>query len=162
MSDDLGAYLDKWSAQIASGVKLPVSAQAKITGAGAEAYSKILHDYTPRSDEDYHHGRSAGHANAKHGNRHRKTKHLQDTITYKPGYTADGYRIGSSTDVGWDGHYYDFLAKILNNGSQRAKDSIKFLQDEKFMDRAQAAARDAVEEAELKAYKEALNSDSSE
>lgn len=160
MSDDLGTFLDKWSAQIASGVKLSVDDQAKITGAGAEVYAKILHDHTPRSNEDYHHGRSAGHANAKHRNSHRKTKHLQDSITYKAGYTADGYRIGSSTDIGWEANYYDFLAKILNNGSQRATFSEKLMRDEKFMDRAQEDAQKDVEEAELKAYKEVVEHDS--
>jgi hypothetical protein len=65
----------------------------------------------------------------------------------------------SSTDIGWEGHYYDFLAKFLNNGSQRANTSAKLMRDIKFMDRAQQAAKKDVEEAELKAYKEVIGHD---
>jgi hypothetical protein len=159
MSEDLDVFLDKWTTSIGNAMKMTADEQSRITGAGAEAYAKILHDHTPRSNEVYRRGRSAGHANKKHHNHHRKTKHLQDSITYKAGYTADGYHVGSSTDIGWEGHYYDFLAKILNNGSQRANTSAKLMRDIKFMDRAQQAAKKDVEAAELKAYKEVIGHD---
>lgn len=115
MAKDMGEFLDSWVDSVEQSMKLTPEDKAKITGAGAEAFSQVLHDRTPRSNEIYRRGRSAGHANAKHGNSHRKTKHLQDSITYKVGYTADKTHTGD-TDVGFEGKYYDFLAKIVNNG----------------------------------------------
>lgn len=102
MAKDMGEFLENWIDSVDKGIRLSPGDKAKITGAGAEAFSKVLHDHTPRSNEIYRRGRSAGHANAKHGNSHRKTKHLQDTITYRAGYTADKTRTGD-TDVGFEG-----------------------------------------------------------
>ena len=117
-----------------------------------------MHDRTPRSNEIYKRGRSAGHANAKHHNRHRKTKHLQDSITYKSGYTADKAHTGD-TDVGFEGKYYDFLAKIVNNGQHHM--TSKRYKNMHFLDKAQQEAKKPVAQAELKAYKEVMNHDSS-
>ncbi len=78
----MGEFLDNWIDSVEQSMKLSPEDKAKITGAGAETFSQVLHDHTPRSNEIYRRGRSAGHANAKHHNRHRKTKHLQDSITY--------------------------------------------------------------------------------
>lgn len=125
MANDMGEFLDTWVNKVEKGMKLSAEDKAKITGAGAETFSQVLHDRTPRSNEIYKRGRSAGHANAKHGNSHRKTKHLQDTITYKAGYTADKTHTGD-TDVGFEGKYYDFLAKIVNNGQHHmSRNAIK-------------------------------------
>ncbi|NVO88949.1 phage tail protein [Lactobacillus rhamnosus] len=151
MADDFSSQLDNWMDSVTSSMTLTAADKAKVTGAGAEAYSRILHDQTPVSTDDYHIGRSAGHANAKHHNAHRKTKHLRDSITYEDGYTADNLQTGD-TDVGWDGHYYDFLARIINDGKHKM--SAKQMSEMHFMDRAQSAARDAVAEAMAKAYKE--------
>ncbi|MDE6546950.1 MAG: phage tail protein [Lactobacillus sp.] len=157
MANDMGEFLDIWVNKVEKGMRLSAEDKAKITGAGAEVFSQVLHDRTPRSSEIYKRGRSAGHANAKHGNSHRKTKHLQDTITYKTGYTADKTHTGD-TDVGFEGKYYDFLAKIVNNGQHHMSE--KRYANMHFLDKAQQEAKRAVEEAELKAYKEVMNHDS--
>lgn len=158
MANDMGEFLDTWVNKVEKGMKISAEDKAKITGAGAEAFSQVLHDRTPRSNEIYKRGRSAGHANAKHGNSHRKTKHLQDTITYKAGYTADKSHTGD-TDVGYENKYYDFLAKIVNNGQHHMSE--KRYANMHFLDKAQQEAKKAVKEAELKAYKEVMNHDSS-
>lgn len=158
MANDMGEFLDTWLNKVEKGMKLSAEDKAKITGAGAEAFSQVLHDRTPRSNEIYKRGRSAGHANAKHGNSHRKTKHLQDTITYKAGYTADKSHTGD-TDVGYENKYYDFLAKIVNNGQHHMSE--KRYANMHFLDKAQQEAKKPVAQAELKAYKEVMNHDSS-
>ncbi len=157
MANDMGEFLDTWVNKVEKDMRLSAEDKAKITGAGAEVFSQVLHDRTPRSSEIYKRGRSAGHANAKHGNPHRKTKHLQDTITYKAGYTADKTHTGD-TDVGFEGKYYDFLAKIVNNGQHHMSE--KRYANMHFLDKAQQEAKKAVKEAELKAYKEVMNHDS--
>lgn len=154
---DMDRELNEWVDKVEKGVTLSNEDKTKITSAGAEAFKQILHDHTPRSNGIYRRGRSAGHANAKHGNSHRKTKHLQDTITYKAGYTADKAHTGD-TDVGWENHYYDFLAKIVNNGQHHM--SPKRYANMHFVDKAQQEAKKAVTEANLKAYKELINHDS--
>lgn len=158
MANDMGEFLDTWVNKVEESMKLSAEDKAKITGAGAEAFSQVLHDRTPRSNEIYKRGRSAGHANAKHGNSHRKTKHLQDTITYKAGYTADKSHTGD-TDVGYENKYYDFLAKIVNNGQHHMSE--KRYANMHFLDKAQQEAKKPVAQAELKAYKEVMNHDSS-
>lgn len=159
MVKDMGEFLDNWVDSVEKSMKLSVEDKAKITGAGAEVFSQVLHDRTPRSNAIYERGRSAGHANAKHGNSHRKTKHLQDSITYKAGYTADKTHTGD-TDVGFEGNYYDFLAKIINNGQHHMSE--KRYANKHFLDNAQEEAKKSVKEAEEKAYKEVMNHDGSE
>lgn len=157
MANDLSDFLNDWIDSTEKGLTLSVKDKEKITGAGAEAFKQALHDRTPRSDVSYKRGRSAGHANAKHrNNHHRKTKHLQDSITYKPGYTADKVHTGD-TDVGYEDNYYDFLAKIINNGKHNMSD--KELSNMYFVDKAQKEAAKSVEDAELKAFKEVMNHD---
>lgn len=158
MANDMGEFLDGWFSAIEKSLTFSAEDKAKITGAGAEVFRQVLHDRTPRSNEIYKRGRSAGHANAKHGNSHRKTKHLQDTITYRAGYTADKTHTGD-TDVGFEEKYYDFLAKIVNNGQHHMSE--KRYANMHFLDKAQQEAKKSVEEAELKAYKEVMNHDSS-
>lgn len=158
MNNDLGNSLDKWVDQLEQGMNFTASDKTKITGAGAEVYAQVLHDMTPRSNVTYKRGRSAGHANAKHHNSHRKTKHLQDTITYKAGYTADNANTGD-TDIGWEDHYYDFLAKIINNGTSR-KMSSKELHNVGFIERAQKEAAPQVTKAIGEAIKGVMNNDS--
>lgn len=157
MANDMGEFLDGWFSAIEKSLTFSAEDKAKITGAGAEVFRQVLHDRTPRSNEIYKRGRSAGHANAKHGNSHRKTKHLQDTITYRAGYTADKTHTGD-TDVGFEEKYYDFLAKIVNNGQHHMSE--KRYANMHFLDKAQQEAKKSVEEAELKAYKEVMNHDS--
>lgn len=158
MTDSLDKALDEWLESIENATKLTAQDKEEITGAGAQAFSKVLHDETPRSGADYHIGRSAGHANAKHHNSHRKTKHLQDSITYKKGYTADHLHTGD-TDVGYEEHYYDFLAKIINNGVHGVP-SAKQAANLGFYDRAQKKAKGPILEAMTKKYKEVMNRDS--
>ncbi|MBW0438371.1 phage tail protein [Lactobacillus gasseri] len=157
MANDMEEFLDNWVDSVEKSMKLSAEDKAKITGAGAEAFSRVLHDRTPRSNEVYRRGRSAGHANAKHGNSHRKTKHLQDSITYKAGYTADKTHTGD-TDVGFEEHYYDFLAKIVNNGQHHMSE--KRYANMHFYDKAQQEAKKLVKDAEIKAFKEVMNHDS--
>lgn len=143
--------LEDWLNTVENSVNLSASDKAEITGAGAKAFEKVLHDETPRSDENYSKGRTVGHSKG------RKTKHLQDMITYQDGYTAEGQHTGD-TDVGFDGKYYAFLAKIINNGKHKM--SSKELANTHFVDRAQEKAKEAVFEAEQKKYKELMNHDS--
>ena len=62
MANDMGEFLNNWVNEVEKGMKLSVEDKAKITGEGAEAFSTVLHDHTPRSNEIYRRGRSAGHA----------------------------------------------------------------------------------------------------
>lgn len=149
--------LEQWYDKLDKKFTLTADNKAKITGAGAEAYAKVLHDYTPRSNVKYtRKGRSVSHYNKKHGVKPRKHKHLQDTITFKQGYTSDGYHTGV-TDVGWTTKYDNFLAKIINNGTHKMSD--KQIANKHFIDRAMEASKEAVIEAEKKAYEELINND---
>lgn len=49
MANDMGEFLDTWVNKVEKGMKLSAEDKAKITGAGAETFSQVLHDRTPRS-----------------------------------------------------------------------------------------------------------------
>lgn len=149
---DFDEQLNEWFDSVAKAVNLSLNEQSEITGAGAQAYQKVLKQNTPRSNVDYSlGGKSAGHANAKHGNKHRKTEHIADMITYKPGFEANGLHTGS-TAVGWQGRYYAFIAKITNNGKKQM--SAKQVKNMHFKDRSEKEAADAVRQAIAKKYRE--------
>lgn len=149
--NDLDKQLESWYEDVVKATKLSLEQQSEITGAGAKAYAKVLKDKTPRSDLGYKVGRSAGHANAKHGNSHRKTQHLADMITYDPGSEVGGIRTGN-TSVGWKGNYYAFLARIINNGKKQM--SPLQISEMHFKDNAETQAKKEVFEAMKKKYKE--------
>ncbi|WP_125767317.1 phage tail protein [Lapidilactobacillus wuchangensis] len=152
MADEFASSIEEWMNQVDFAITLTNEDKAKITGAGAEAFTEVLKKNTPRSDVNYNaKGKSAGHANAKHGNSHRKKQHLADSITYKSGHTADNLATGD-TDVGYSEHYYDFLARIINNGKKKM--SPKEMANMYYSDKSQQEAQKPVEEAMLKAYKE--------
>ena len=149
---DFDDQLEKWFDSIENSLNLSLEEQSEITGAGAKVYQKVLKKNTPRSDVDYSQGgKSAGHANAKHGNKHRKTRHIADMITYKPGFEANGLHTGS-TAVGWQGRYYAFVAKITNNGKKQM--SSKQVKNMHFKDRSEKEAAIAVRQAIAKKYRE--------
>lgn len=151
-NEDFGEAFDTWYKQLASAMSLSTDDRAKITGAGAKAFSEAYVEETPVSTETYETGRSAGHANAKHANSHRKTKHLKDAYTYSEGYTADGNKTGD-TDVGQESKYYDFLAKIISNGRNQPR-SAKEYANMHYRDRAQSKAKAAMLSAMLVKYKQ--------
>ena len=57
MANDMGEFLDGWVSEVEKCMKLSAEDKAKITGAGAEIFSQVLHDRTPRSNEIYKRGR---------------------------------------------------------------------------------------------------------
>lgn len=151
---DLDKQLEDWYQSVNKVADLSVEQKSEITGAGAKAYAKILKEQTPRSDINYSkRGRSVGHANAKHHNSHRKTQHLADMITFSPGDEISGAHTGT-TSVGWDGKYYAFLAKIINNGKKGA--SPLQISEMHFKDKAEIMARNEVLQAMAKKYKEVI------
>jgi hypothetical protein len=133
---DFGDALNEWLRQVDAYVTLSAAERGEITEAGAKAYAEVLKEMTPRSDIDYSKGRhSAGHATK------RKRGHLADSITYKGGFTADNLNTGD-TDVGYDNHYFDFLARLISDGQKKM--SAKELANTHFTDRAQEAAKERV------------------
>lgn len=148
---DLGEGLDKWMDQVDSALKLSIEDRGEVTGSGAQVYAQALEKNTPMSTESYTGGRSVGHTNRLHGKKPRKTKHLRDSITYRPGYTSDKIHSGS-TSVGFDSPYQAMVARFVNNGVQNM--SAKQIRNMHFMDRTTEEAKDRVLLAEAKKYKE--------
>ncbi|WP_262316413.1 phage tail protein [Lacticaseibacillus parakribbianus] len=145
-SDDFGDAIKEWYKQLESAVTLTAAERGEITAAGAAAYVKVLKRMTPRSHVDYSKGgKRAGHATRK------KRAHLADQYRYKDGYTADGLNTGD-TDVGQSDHYFDFLARLLNDGQKKM--STKELANLHFTDRAQEAAKGDVFAAMLAKYQQ--------
>ena len=145
---DFADGLDAWLRQVDVYVTLSADERGQITAAGAQAYAKVLKDMTPRSNVDYSKGKhGAGHATRhKHG-------HLADSVTYKAGYTADNLHTGD-TDIGYQDHYFDFLARLINDGQKEM--SVKELANMHFTDRAQEAAKEQVFAAMKAKYNELL------
>lgn len=154
MADNLVNGLDQWINNIEKKTVLPHGAKAKITEAGANEFAEVLRKHTPRSNEIYNRGRSAGHANAKHGNSRRKTIHLQDSITYKAGQTIDKKNTGD-TDVSFGDDYFNFLAKIINNGKHRMSD--KEYGNMHFVDKARAESSETIHKVMADKYREMMD-----
>ena len=150
---DLDENLLAWYKQIEKSINLTPSQKAKITGAGAKTFAQALKQNTPMSSEIYSSGRSVGHNNRLHGKKPRKTKHLRDSITYVPGYTADDLFSGN-TSVGFDSKYQAMVARFVNNGT--ADMSQKEVKNMHFIQQAQDRARSAMLEAEARECKELL------
>lgn len=132
--DDL---LDDFYEKIKGKMSFTPNQKAEITGAGAEAYSKVLKKETPESDVDY------GSKSVDVGKSGKKTSHLRDDISYKPGIVDSNLKTGD-TDVGFDPKD-DFLLRIINDGKKKM--SPKEQANLHFIDRAQSKARDSIAKA---------------
>lgn len=153
MMADLDEDLLKWYEQVEKTAKLTPTQKAKITGAGAKVFANSLKQTTPMSSENYNGGRSVGHNNQLHGKKPRKTKHLRDSITYKPGFTSDKLFSGN-TSVGFEDKYQAMVARFVNNGT--AGMSQKEVKNMHFIEKAQNRAKSEVLKAEAEKYKEMM------
>lgn len=151
MANDFDSQLENWFKSVESTYDLSAEQKSKITGAGAAAFAEALKATTPVSSEHYGSGRSVGHANWKHNEKPRKTKHLRDSITFKPGYTVGNIHSGNTT-VGFDSNYQAMVARYVNNGT--AGMSAKEVKNMHFIEKAQVASREAVLKAEIAKFKE--------
>lgn len=150
---DLSDDLLKWYEQIEKNAKLTPAQKAEISGAGAKAFASALKQTTPVSSENYSGDRSVGHNNALHGKKARKTKHLRDSITYKPGFTSDGLFSGD-TSVGFENKYQAMVARFVNNGT--AGMSQKEVKNMHFIEKAQNEVKNEMLKAEAEKYKEVM------
>lgn len=151
MANDLDDKLENWLKSVEKKYDLSAEQKSKITGAGAVAFAETLKKNTPVSSEHYNSGRSVGHTNWKHNERPRKTKHLRDSITFKPGFTSGKVHSGNTT-VGFDSKYQAMVARYVNNGT--AGMSPKEVQNMHFIEKSQLEAKNSVLKAETKAFKE--------
>lgn len=147
MADDFETAMNGWLNKVESQLSPSTAKRAEITGVGGAIFARELKSETPRSDVDYGEtGKKAGHATI------RKTKHLQDSITYMPGFIVGGLNTGD-TDVGYEDHYFDFVARI-NNNERKTPMSPKQLKNLHFAQRAQAKAIPLIRAAMLAKVKE--------
>ena len=153
MANDLDDKLEDWFKSVEKKYDLTAEQKSKITGAGAAVFAETLKKNTPVSSEHYNSGRSVGHTNWKHNERPRKTKHLRDSITFKPGYTAGKIHSGNTT-VGFDDKYQAMVARYVNNGT--AGMSPKEIKNMHFIEKSQLEAKNAVLKAEAQAFKEVI------
>lgn len=137
--------INDWYNQLEKKVTLTKAEKAEITGAGASAFAKTLKRNTPRSD-------GSGYSKAGHA-KHHKRAHLADSITFKDGYAAGSYT--GDTDTGYTDHYFDFLAKIINNGRKR-KMSAKEQANMHFWDKSFSQAKTSVTQAMSDKYRQIL------
>lgn len=151
MANDLDKQLENWYKNAEKKFNLSADQKSKITGAGAVAFAATLKKNTPVSSEHYSSGRSVGHTNWKHNEKPRKTKHLRDSITFKPGFTSGKVHSGNTT-VGFDSKYQAMVARYVNNGT--AGMSPKEVKNMHFIEKSQLEAKNAVLKAEAKAFKE--------
>lgn len=154
MANDLDDKLENWLKSVEKKYDLTADQKSKITGAGAVAFAKTLKKNTPVSSEHYSSGRSVGHTNWKHNEKPRKTKHLRDSITFKPGFTSGKVHSGNTT-VGFDSKYQAMVARYVNNGT--AGMSPKEVQNMHFIEKSQLESRDAILKAEARKFKEVTN-----
>ncbi len=148
--DDFAKGLDSWYQQLEKASNFNFQKRSEITGAGARVFAEVLKKNTPVSGENYVKARSVGHMNAKHGKKPRKTKHLRDSITYRPGINHDKLPTGD-TAVGFDSKYSAMVGRFVNNGTRNM--STKQLKNMHFFDRSTVEAREAVLRAEAERLK---------
>lgn len=141
---DFADGLEKWLDSIEKSGNLTSAKKAKVTGAGAAVFAQVLKKNTPVSGESYAKGRTVGHAKG------RKTKHLKDAITYKPGINHDKLPTGD-TAVGFDSKYSALVGRFVNNGVRNM--STKQVKNMHFFDRSQTEARGAILRAEAEGMK---------
>lgn len=154
MANDLDDKLEKWLSAVEKKYDLTAEQKSKITGAGAAVFAETLKKNTPFSSEHYNSGRSVGHTNWKHNEKPRKTKHLRDSITFKPGFTSGKIHSGNTT-VGFDDKYQAMVARYVNNGT--AGMSAKEVKNMHFIEKSQLESKNAVLKAEAQAFKEVIN-----
>lgn len=154
MANDFDDKLEDWFKSVEKKYDLTAEQKSKITGAGAAVFAEALKKNTPVSSEHYSSGRSVGHTNWKHNERPRKTKHLRDSITFKPGFTSGKIHSGNTT-VGFDSKYQAMVARYVNNGT--AGMSPKEVKNMHFIEKSQLESKNAVLMAEAKAFKEVTN-----
>ena len=154
MANDLDDKLENWLKSVEKKYDLTAEQKSKITGAGAAVFAETLKKNTPVSSEHYSSGRSVGHTNWKHNERPRKTKHLRDSITFKPGFTSGKIHSGNTT-VGFDNKYQAMVARYVNNGT--AGMSAKEVKNMHFIEKSQLESKNAVLMAEAKVFKEVTN-----
>lgn len=147
---DFDQKLEDWYKKVAATSNLSAEKRGQITGAGAEAFTQVLKKNTPVSGENYSVGRSVGHNNAKHGKRPRKTKHLRDSITFRPGINHDKLSTGD-TAVGFDSKYSALVGRFVNNGVRNM--SAKQIKNMHFFDRSAVESRELVLKAEAERMK---------
>lgn len=148
MVADLIDQLNEFYEDIRGKVDLTESQKAEVTGAGAEAYVKILKKNTPKSDIDY------SQKSVDVGRSGTKNSHLVDDIQYKKG-VSDGLHTGD-TDVSF-GEKNDFLVHILNDGKKKM--SLKEQANVHFLERSQSEARNDIAEAMRKKLDEVMEND---
>lgn len=141
---DFDKGLENWLKSIEEHANLSATKKAQVTGSGAAVFSQILKKNTPVSGENYLNGRSVGHAKG------RKTKHLKDSITYKPGFNHDKLPTGD-TAVGFDSKYNALVGRFVNNGVRNM--SAKQVKNMHFFDQSQVEAREAILKAEAEGMK---------
>lgn len=153
MANDFDDKLEDWLKSVEKKYDLTAEQKSKITGAGAAVFAEVLKNNTPVSSERYNSGRSVGHTNWKHNEKPRKTKHLRDSITFKPGFTSGKIHSGNTT-VGFDSKYQAMVARYVNNGT--AGMSPKEIKNMHFIEKSQLEAKNAVLKAEAQAFKEVI------
>jgi hypothetical protein len=154
MADDLDKQLEDWYNSVVNVTNLSATDKGKITGVGADVFAEALKSKTPISSEHYtKDGRSAGHNNAKHGQKPRKTKHLRESITFVPGKTMGGVASGN-TLVGFDSKYQAMIARFVNNGT--AGMSPKEVRNMHFIEEAELASQNAVLKNEAQKFKKVI------
>ena len=141
---DFDKGLENWLKSIEEHANLSATKKAQVTGSGAAVFSQMFKKNTPVSGESYSKGRSVGHVKG------RKTKHLKDSITFKPGFNHDKLPTGD-TAVGFDSKYSALVARFVNNGTRDM--SSKELKNMHFFDKSQVEARDAILRAEAERMK---------
>lgn len=141
---DFDKGLENWLKSIEEHANLSATKKAQVTGAGAAVFSQILKKNTPVSGESYSKGRSVGHAKG------RKTKHLKDSITFKPGFNHGKLPTGD-TAVGFDSKYNALVGRFVNNGVRNM--SAKQVKNMHFFDQSQVEAREAILKAEAEGMK---------
>lgn len=151
MADSLDDLLDDFYNRIKDRVDLTTEQRSQVTAAGAEAYAEELKKATPRSAMSY----ASGPRKAGKSGEHRK--HLADTITFKPGYTAENLQTGD-TDTGFQYKEDDFLVRIIDDGKKKM--SAKEQKNLHFIERAQANARSKMAEAMAKKIEEVTKDES--
>lgn len=146
---DLEDQLNEFYNHVVDKMSFNPDQKAKITGAGAEAYAKVLEKNTPKSSIDY------SNKSVDVGRSGKKVRHLREDIKYKAGYVDENVETGD-TDVGFNSKD-DFLISIINDGKKKM--SSKEQANLHFIDRSQADARDDIAKAMSDKLDEVLQDD---
>lgn len=144
---DLETNLNQWFDSIKNTINLSVDEKAEITSAGAEEFLEILKKNTPVSSINY---KKLSVKNDKSS--FRKKGHLKDSIQYKSGIDAEGEKTGNTVVGFGKDKYFNFLARITNNGKKVM--STKQINNLHFIEKSRKEANDKVNKAISKKYHE--------